>query len=62
MTGKQWVLLVGLVLLGMAVILFVIKGVKLEKSADEGGGWICQSGTWVKFGKTNEPRPVSACR
>lgn len=51
----------GIVILGGLVLLFVMKGVGFNRSENPDGGWICQSGKWIKFGETNDPRPVTVC-
>lgn len=61
MSGKQWIILMAIVILGGVVLLFVMKGVGMGKSVDTEGDWICQSGKWIKFGETNKPRPLTAC-
>ena len=61
MTGRQWLLLAGIVILGAGVLFFVMKGVGIDRSVNLGGGWVCQNGVWAKFGETNDPRPLERC-
>ena len=60
MTAKQMIILAGIVILGITVFYFISKGVSFEKKSGD-GWWLCQEGKWVKYGETNERKPVTPC-
>lgn len=63
MTTRQWLVLFGIALLAAAILMFAMQGVGFKNiESNNYGSWVCQDGSWVKIGQTNQPRPVTICK
>ncbi|MFZ5391897.1 MAG: DUF2178 domain-containing protein [Patescibacteria group bacterium] len=53
--GKNWLILIGTVLL----LMIIVFGLRLLSGEDD---WICQNGQWVKHGQPDWPAPTIDCK